>query len=221
VIAPFNSLGVHDPNTCESLRVGDGLEEVAIDPATGKIYVVYESSTRYHKNLNQTTCGWDDEILLVSSSDGGASWTGPTVVEKLASGLPVFTPSIAVNAGRVAVTYYDTRNLTPTQTANLPTDYWVRYSTDGGATWGSAEHIVGSFDARTAPVARGYFLGDYEGLMPFGPTGFAAVFVKTNCDATDPAGQIFPTGGACAPASSTLKATSNTNPTDVFVALLT
>src|SRR5438067_12970128 len=46
IIAPFNSLGVRDPNTGELLRVGDGLEEVAIG-GDGKLYVVWESSTRY------------------------------------------------------------------------------------------------------------------------------------------------------------------------------
>ena len=219
IIAPFNSLGVIDPNTGKRLRVGDGLEEVAIDPASGKLYVVYESSTNYQKQLKQSSATWDDEILLVTSSDGGATWTGPSVVHGLSSGLPTFTPTVAVNGGRVAVTYYDTRNLTPNQTANLPTDYWVKYSTDGGLTFGNEQHIAGSFDSMTAPVARGFFLGDYEGLQPSG-SGFQAVFVKTNCNATDSAGQVFPSGGLCAPASSNITPTTNTNPTDVFVATL-
>ena len=54
IIAPFNSLGVRDPNTGEALRVGDGLEEVAVD-AHGKLYVVWESSTNYLKQLKQST----------------------------------------------------------------------------------------------------------------------------------------------------------------------
>ena len=220
IIAPFNSLGVRDPNTGEPLRVGDGLEEVAIDPVNGKLYVVYQSSTNYQKQLKQSSGAWDDEILLVTSSDGGATWTGPSVVERLSSGLPTFTPTVAVNGGRVAVTYYDTRRLTPNQTANLPTDYWVKYSTDGGLTFPNEQHIAGSFDSRTAPVARGFFLGDYAGLQPSG-SGFQAVFVKTNCNATDPdTGQVFPSGGLCAPASSNIVPTTNTNPTDVFVATL-
>ncbi len=122
---------------------------------------------------------------------------------------------VAVNRGTVAVTYYDNRNLTPGQTANLPTDYWVKYSTDGGVTFGNEHHIAGPFDQLTAPFARGFFLGDYEGLQASG-AGFQAFFVKTNCNAHDAAGQVFPTGGPCAPASSNLAPTSNTNPTDVF-----
>ena len=220
IIAPFNSLGVIDPNTGQRLRVGDGLEEVAIEPSSGKLYVVYESSTNFNKNANQSSGAWDNEILLTTSNDKGRTWTGPTVVHKLASGLPTYTPTVAVNGGTVAVTYYDNRNLAPGQTANLPTDYWVSYSTNGGVTFGNEHHVAGPFDQLTAPYARGFFLGDYEGLQP-SDSGFQAVFVKTNCDALDSAGQVFPTGEACAPASSTLTATSNTNPTDVFTQTLT
>lgn len=218
VIAPFNELGVHDPNTGQPLRVGDGLEEVAIDPNSGNLYVVWESSTNFDKNLKQSLGAWDNEILLASSSNGGASWTTPVVVHSLANGMPTYTPMVAVNGGRIAVTYYDNRNLQPNQTANLPTDYFITFSTDGGKTFGGEERLTAtSFDQMAAPVARGLFLGDYEGLQPSG-TGFEVMFVKTNCNSTDPGGQNFPTGGLCAPASSSTKATSNTDPTDVFAA---
>ena len=215
IIAPFNSLGVRDPNTGQPARVGDGLEEVAIDPSSGKLYVVYESSSKYQKQLKQSSGAWDDEILLVTSDSGGATWTVPSVIHQLANGMPTFTPTVALNGGRVAVTYYDSRNLQPGQTANWPTDYWVEYSTDGGASFGNEQHIAGSFDLATAPVARGFFLGDYEGLQPSGG-GFLAVFVKTNCDAPYPADNPL-----CAPASSNTTPTTNTNPTEVFSASLT
>jgi hypothetical protein len=215
IIAPFNSLGVIDPNTGERLRVGDGLEEVSIDPATGNLYVVWESSSSYLKQLKQSSGAWDDQIMLARSTDRGQSWTGPTVIHSLSNGMPTFTPQVAVNNGTVAVTYYDNRNLGAGQTANLPTDYWIEYSTDGGASFhGETRITTTSFDARTAPVARGFFLGDYEGLVPMGTNDFGVMFVKTNCDA-DASGS-FTAGGACAPASSTSGGTSNTNPTDAF-----
>jgi hypothetical protein len=214
IIAPFNSLGVHNPNNIrQSLRVGDGLEEVAIDPSSRKLYVVWESSTNYQKQLKQSLGAWDDEILLTSSSDFGATWSTPTVVHHLDSGLPTYTPTVAVNGNRVAVTYYDNRYLQPGQTNALPTDYWVSISTDGGA-FVEQRITTKSFDQLSAPVARGFFLGDYEGLQRSG-SGFEAMFVKTNCD--EPY-----TGTFCGPANYTgrVPQTNNTNPTDVFVAAI-
>lgn len=221
IIAPLNALGVIDPNTGEHLRTGDGLFEVAINPTTGKLYAVWQSSTNYVKSANQATGLWDNEILITSSADGGVSWTTPSVVHALASGLPTFTPTVAVNnvngQETIAVSYYDFRNLTAGQTTNLPTDYFVSYSTNGGASFGNEQRLTPtSFDSRTAPVARGFFLGDYEALQPSG-SGFEAVFVKTNCNSTDASGQSYAPGDpACAPASSNVTPTSNTNPTDVF-----
>ena len=221
VIAPFNSLGVIDPNTGQALRVGDGLEEVAIDPASGNLYVVWESSTNYLKNVKQSAASWDNEILMAASKNSGATWTTPTVVHKLSNGMPTFTPTVAVDSnGTVAVTYYDNRSLSPSNTTTLPTDYWVSESTDAGATFGNEQHIAGPFDQLSAPVAGGFFLGDYEGLQSIG-SGFEALFVKTNCNLNPSDPNAVPVGDqACGPASSNVAPTPNTNPTDVFSATI-
>ncbi|HET7419103.1 MAG TPA: sialidase family protein [Candidatus Dormibacteraeota bacterium] len=212
IIAPFNSVGVRNPNTGQPARVGDGLEEVAIDPSNGKLYVVWERSSMFGKSTNQLE--WDDQIVMATSIDGGATWKGPTVIHQLASDMPTFTPTVAVNGGTVAVTYYDSRNLQPGETANWPTDYFVELSTNGGSTFSEQPITSRSFDLSTAPVARGFFLGDYEGLQPSG-SGFLAVFVKTNCDAPYPASNPL-----CAAASSNTAPTTNTNPNDVFATSL-
>ena len=213
IIAPFNSLGVIDPNTGARLRVGDGLEEVARDASTGALYVVWESSSNYQKQLKQSSAAWDDQILLTSSTNGGATWSTPQSIDIGNNGLPAFTPTVAAGNGRVAVTYYDSRNLQQGQTNVMPTDYWARVSNNGGATFGSEQRLTGvSFDVMSAPVARGFFLGDYEGLQPSG-SGFEALFVKTNCDAPY-------TSAFCGPASSNTAPTPNIDPTDVFSAAI-
>jgi hypothetical protein len=79
--------------------------------------------------------------------------------------------------GTVAVTYYDIRNNTPAP--GLDTDYFVAVSHDGGATWQESQITPTSFDDTTAPIARGYFLGDYMGLANNG-TAFKSVFIQTN-----------------------------------------
>jgi len=93
------------------------------------------------------------------------------------------------------VTFYDFRNDTPDTTTAL-TDYWFRASTDGGASWASSQQVTPeSFDMKKAPVARGFFVGDYEGLDHGGGT-FKVFFAQANN-------------------------TGSGNPTDVFGAMAT
>jgi len=220
VIAPFNAAGVVDPNTGARARVGDGLEEVAIT-SSGKLYVVWESSTNYEKNDNQAVGTFDNEVLLTSSSDGGATWSTPRAIVG-PSALPIFTPTVAVDKnGNVAVTYYDSGRLSATNTATWPVDYKVTYSTDGGTTFSAGKEVAGPFDLMSAPVARGLFLGDYEGLQSTGAKSFIAMFVMTNCNLNPSDPNAPPTGNPlCGPASSTATATPNTDPTNVFSAAL-
>jgi hypothetical protein len=219
VIAPFNATGVVDPNTGQPARVGDGLQEVAID-ASGKVYVVWESSTNYKKNVKQGLGTFDNEVVLTSSADGGATWSAPKAIAG-PSQLPIFTPTIAINAsGTIAVSYYDSHSLSPTNTTTWPIDYQVIYSNDGGATFAAPRHVAGPFDLMSAPVARGFFLGDYEGLQSTG-SGFIALFVTTNCNLNPSDPNAIPTGNPlCGPASSNVAPTPNTDPTNVFSAAL-
>ncbi len=213
VIAPFNSAGVIDPNTGQAARTGNGLQEVAINPSSGKIYVVWQASSNFTKNLNRGSSTYDNEVMLTSSADGGASWSTPRPIVGPVS-YPVFTPTVAVNPnGTVAVTFYDSRELTSTNTLTWPVDYWARYSFDGGQTFGDEQHVSGPFNLTAAPNAGGFFLGDYEGLSAVG-SGFEALFVQTNCSGFDS------TSPLCAPASSSTTPTTNTNPTDVFSSTL-
>jgi hypothetical protein len=220
VIAPFNAAGVIDPNTGRRARVGDGLQEVAID-GSGKLYVVWESSTNFDKNVNQAVGTFDNEVLLTSSTDGGVSWSAPSPIVG-PSPLPIFTPTVAAdNKGNIAVTYYDSGSLSSTNTATWPVDYKVIYSKDGGASFSPPQEVAGPFDLMSAPVARGFFLGDYEGLQTTGTKSFVALFVTTNCNLNPADPNAPPTGNPlCGPASSVSTATPNTDPTNVFSAAL-
>jgi hypothetical protein len=73
----------------------------------------------------------------------------------------------------------------------------------------------------SAPNARGFFVGDYEGLATIG-TVFRPFFVESNCTSFNASTGAFGAGDpACAAASSTSAATTNTNPTDVFTTTVT
>ncbi len=183
IIADLRTVFVADPNTGQSIRTGDIIPVPAIDPITGQLYVVWQDS-RFNG-------GHFDEIALSTSTDGGATWSEPIRVST-PTGRPAFTPSIRVNTNSVVgVTYYDFRNLT-TQTTTLPTDYWFTTSTNFGASFGNEAHIAGSFDMLTAPFARGFFVGDYEGLATNG-TEFVPFFVQANSGNTANRTDVFTT----------------------------
>jgi hypothetical protein len=174
-----------DPDNGVPLRtgadIGGGLPDVAVDARTGAIYVVWEDS-RFS--------GTHNDIALSTSTDGGLTWSAPARVNQTPAGFPALTPAVDVrDDGTVAVTYYDFRSNTPDP--GLPTDYFIVHSHDGGTTWAAEKKITAqSFDYTTAPIARGYFLGDYQGLTHQGGT-FTVFFVQTNSGNTGNRTDVF------------------------------
>jgi hypothetical protein len=168
IISDFQRGIVLDPDDGAFHRTGDINPEAAVDPATGRIYVVWQDS-RF---------GPRSSIALSSSPDGGLTWSAPIRVNQTpaadtgepAGNNQAFTPMVQVlNNGIVAVSYYDFRNNTADGGATTPTDAFVVHchaNCSSSAGWGEPELRVtdASFDSRKAPVARGFFLGDYEGL---------------------------------------------------------
>jgi Neuraminidase (sialidase) len=175
-VARIMTVFVSDPNTGAAIRTGDIIPEVAINSSTGALYAVWQDSRFNGKNGN---FGTYDEVAFSTSTDGGVTWSTP-IRASTPKGSPAFTPTVRSNSnGTLAVTYYDFRNLPAGDTTTLPTDYWVTFSTDGGKTFGNEAHLKGSFDMLTAPNARGFFVGDYEGLASTG-TAFRPLFVAAN-----------------------------------------
>jgi hypothetical protein len=174
IVAPDNAIGETDPEpihcrpfitgnpACTLVRSDGVIEDLAVDyssgPHRGRIYDVWQD--------HQDNPFGDDLILLSHSDDGGLTWSDPVKVNKTPSGTltdQAFEPAVHVNSdGVVAVTYYDFRNDVAGD-GQLTTDYWIDHSHDGGATW-TEDHLAGPFDMHQAPYARGYFVGDYQGL---------------------------------------------------------
>ena len=124
-------------------------------PATEEVYVVWQDA-RFNGFQR-------DQVAFSRSADGGLTWSTPVRISTH-NETQAFTPAIRVDGdGNVGVTYYDFRNDNPA-TPMLETDVWFTRSTNGGQTWSEERLTPTSFDMRTAPVARGYFTGDYEGL---------------------------------------------------------
>jgi hypothetical protein len=100
-----------------------------------------------------------DAIAFSQSTDGGFTWS-----------------------------YYDFRN--NTAGGGTDTDHWLVHchaDCTNPDNW-TENHVAGPFNSRLAPVARGFFLGDYVGLDNVGDT-FTPFFTQTT--ATDPANEYY------------------------------
>lgn len=161
-IAPLGTVGISADG--EPLRVGDYLPDIAVDPASGALYVTWADGLG----------GATNKIVLSRSTDGGRHWTTPQIVSHN-NGAQSFNHAVTVgNDGELAVMYYDdARN--DDATPGIPTDVYVRHSGNGGQTW-SAPQLLSSFDFANAPVARGHFVGDYQGFTAIGSNDLLAFF---------------------------------------------
>lgn len=145
----------------------------------------------YH-HQSQTREGDEKEIRVVTSTDGGQEWGGPTVVTHNRSAQP-FLPSLAVAGnGTVGITYYDLRN-DELGDEGLTTDVYLAHSRDHGRTW-SERHLAGPFDLRTSMFreqpSNGLWVGEYHGIDGL-PHGFAAAFGLAKPEAVEGANDVF------------------------------
>ena len=77
----------------------------------------------------------------------------------------------------------------------MPTNAWlVRCSANcsSSAGWGSEAHVGGPFDLEQAADARGYFVGDYEGMTTSGNV-FQPFFGMAVDRTTNPSDAFFAT----------------------------
>jgi hypothetical protein len=172
---------VRDPDTGQIVRTADFNPDVAVDPANGNIYVVWQDG--------RFTTG-RSSVAFTMSTTGGATWS-PTVKLNLNSGgTSGFLPSVHVAAGGiVGVSYYDFRNNTPAP--GLPTDHWLLHchsNCSDPASW-SETHVDGGFDTENFPTpGNRLFPGDYLGLTAIG-NHFGSLYIKP--DATKLSADAF------------------------------
>jgi hypothetical protein len=163
-------IGVTDPATGAPVRTGDIIPEIAVAPGTNTVYMVWQDA--------RATGGARDQIALARSTDAGRTWQTVSLAINANHDTQAFNPQIRVLPdGTVGVLYNDFRNDDPTVSPPLTTSTWLAHSHDGGQTWTETQ-IGGDYDMTRAPVARGYFLGDYDALGAAGTT-FTPIFPQT------------------------------------------
>jgi hypothetical protein len=124
-----------------------------------------------------------DDVLLVSSADGGNTWSAPVKVNtdtqpSTGVGHDHYQPGVAVDpTGKVAVCWYDRRD----DTENFSIEHFCGESTNAGLTWTNTNVGVPGF----APTHGGdilvnsIYMGDYDALtsdFTRANTGFIGAF---------------------------------------------
>ncbi|HZD01598.1 MAG TPA: sialidase family protein [Actinomycetes bacterium] len=166
---------VRDPDTNQALRTADFNPEVAVDPATGNLYAVWQD-----RRFNGRA-----EVAFTMSTDGGKTWTRTMRINTGSKDAQGFLPQVHVASdGTVGVLFYDFRNEVAGTPNTLSTDAWLIHCHPGtqdcaqASSWAET-HVDGPFNAREYPDAGGFFPGDYLGLSaPAAGGGFAALYIK-------------------------------------------
>ncbi|HEX3541979.1 MAG TPA: sialidase family protein, partial [Acidimicrobiales bacterium] len=116
---------------------GGGLQQLAIDPSSGALYLVYQALEPYG----------DQDIYFQKSTDGAATWSNPLRVndDPTRNGANQNLPHIAVAPnGRIDVVWMDNRNgyVAPaTLSPGGELDVYYASSTDGGASFSANRRI--------------------------------------------------------------------------------
>jgi hypothetical protein len=168
-VSDSRSVGTVDPETKVRIRDGSGIVSIAAG-SNRSLHLVWQDA-RFNG-------GAFDSIVYSRSDDAGLTWSAPRRINARTN-VAAFTPIVNVRSdGVIGVAYYDFRaNTASAQT--LPTVTRLTTSTDG-VVWYESE-VDSAFNILTAPLARGYFVGDYFGLTSR-KGAFEAFFVRSTGD---------------------------------------
>ena len=141
------------------------LNGLAVDPNTGDLYCVYPDTTNVLPN------GSNLDVYFCRSTDQGANWTTPVVINEDASPVPgdQFFPWIEVDEkGRLHLTFLDTRNIVQNDTDSPGwLDAYYSYSDDQGATWTEVRLTAQPWSSGLDGFGDA-FIGDYLGMSTAG-----------------------------------------------------
>jgi PKD repeat protein len=128
---------------------------MSVDQQTGRIYAVWTNVGVPGVNTG------DADVYLISSANGGASWSAPVRVNQdpIGNGLDNYFPWVSCDpaSGLVACAFYDSRDFA----ANDMVETFVATSTDHGATWQDFRVSDVAWSGDGIPGFSGNYAGDY------------------------------------------------------------
>lgn len=110
-------------------------------------------------------------IWFVRSTDGGATWGTPVMINNQAGLNDQFNQWMAVDevTGTISIMYYDTQN----DAGRKKTDIYHQYSSNDGVSWSAAEKVTSvQTDETIAGADAGNQYGDYNGLSAYNNIAF-------------------------------------------------
>ncbi|MDP1623407.1 MAG: T9SS type A sorting domain-containing protein [Bacteroidales bacterium] len=157
-----NIKGIRSSMTGKNMRVSS-FPCMTVDNSTGPnrgtIYLVWCNVG--YPGINT---GFDIDIYLISSADGGSTWSAPNRVNQDPPGLGKqhYLPWITCDrvTGGVCVVYYDDRNTDSTSAA-----VFVSVSYDEGNTWTDMQVSDYTFTPEPIPGLAFSYFGDYIGIQ--------------------------------------------------------
>jgi len=159
------------------------LAHLAVDPNDGSLSVVYPDTT------NIVSGNRNVDLYFTRSTDQGANWTTPVIVNQSDSSPPgdSFFPWIEADQnGRLHMVFHDSRNVAPQNDNASPGwfDAYYSYSDDAGATWNESRLTPSSFRSDQDGFGDG-FLGDYHGIAAGGNTVYPLYVATSGANSAD------------------------------------
>jgi hypothetical protein len=152
---------VGSPSASTGIRVSS-FPSMGVNRSNGAIFITWPQKT-------VAPAGTSPDIVMISSFDGGLTWTAPVRVndDPIDNGKDQYYPWLTVDqtTGHVYTVFYDSRNV-----ANDSAEVYITRSIDGGLTHENIKASDAKFKPKPISGLAGGYQGDYIGITALNNT---------------------------------------------------